>query len=346
MEKSKLENNQAQQLNNLAKEFLNEGKAREAFALIQKANFPSAAALTTLVGVWVADNQIGTEALRVFSEYIGRIESFSMLKQVLLFLQNRKRYFVDPAFTEAVERRMKDLDPTWDGSTDDNNAAQMEEKLRLLSLPIESINDPKICLDCASFSRSETVASYLDRYVKIGGDIQTENYLKVKLNAISRGFISYKNAQSAVLKLASVMGLEKFKGYVKRNSKKGNVAEGKGIARPFRSRLLANFVNLAATSLTSEDWTFIAEQSIDLNESNLQLICYERLKKMKRDASAQAVFEVLHRQRIKEDKFLVSEGETASSLINPIYADMAIRQPVNMDAVVAIGLWSKRMLEP
>ena len=336
-------NRQEVQLATIARKFLDEGKPMEALALVQSSKGFVWVNLVTLVGIYIAEpDKLGNTAASLFSEYIKKSFNFDEVMHVLLYVKNQRRNSLPQHFNDVIEARLRELKPEWDGNADTRAKDLMDEKKRLTKLPIENITDPATCLDLAGSGTKSQKRRYLARFLELGGNPDDEKYIKIRLNGILLGIEEAGDARNLIARLAKHMDSFSFRKWIRDNSKK-RIKGVIQIPASFSRLVLASYVAADSEKIDGTDWLYIAKRSIQLQETELQRICFEYLKRIPRDEKMQEILDVLMR------KFTADTDERASvsdrSLTNPIYVQLAARVPINKAAALAITSWARNVLK-
>jgi len=336
---SGLLNQQEQQLASLARSFVDQNppKSVEAFELIKRSKVFFAQNLVTLSLISTAAPELRNEVNIVFDEYITKADSFKQLMNVLLFVKNPKREFLYYAYGESIEDRMRELEPKWDGSVNTQDKDQMDEKLRLLQIPVDQINDPVVCLELAAFSKDKE--KYLERFLQVGGSEEDETYLKIRINEIMYYPQKGNTLRALVGRLSRHMSPVSLRSWIRDHTK---IAEDPNRRlEPKNSRvILAVYIDSQPEQMDEVDWLYLAERATQLQEIQLQRICFDYLKSIQRTPLQQRVFEPLLRKFARES----SEDASASRKqdAHPIF-DLGAA-PVNKSAALEVGRWAQSVL--
>ena len=335
------------QLGRIASEFAHSKRYTEAFELVKRSGSGIHKNLDTLLEIYrEGPSELRESAGDTFVQYVADQERFGILMNIYRSIQSLRNGPVSEELGEAVASRMHVLDPSWDESSEEpkNKEIRYEEQ-KGREVPVEDLTDPEDCLRLwAAVNRTEK-QKYLNRYLELGGSVNDVRYLKGRLDNIRAGIERSNDGKELISRLSEQLGPTEFRKWIRKHTqdkikrKKDEVEYF--TPRGFLRMALAAYIACSSDELDMDDWSYISERAVQIDDGDLQRICFEYLGRVQRDEHAQRVFSLLvaHGAAGKEIKI-----STPKSMVNPVY-DPTGRVPVSRAAAQAAGIWAQDVLK-
>ncbi len=328
---------------NLARKALDNGDAATALSLIKCATqfWPQNLVIfMSVIGFHQHDRILVTQAYALFGKQLEFCTKPSALPQVALWARNpsRKKSIPDQ-LRDAIDRRRRELEPTWDGVWFDGGTAPSNQSLANLR---KHPNDIHIASDCLVIANQVADwGPWVNRYCSLGGSLQNPAYLKLLV---------------AKAVTASTSPTPRIKGLLKKFTALGDVSEVRRFLRSITpARSGAKGINpnleLARHALylygecerlqhTVEDWVHIARSALYLEETASARIAQRILAGVQKSPDVEKVLQQL---TLMNGPILVTQSPRDDVGIrnNPIWESLCSRIPVNADAGKIFSAYSR-----
>lgn len=321
----------------IAKEFAEKSQYAEAIELVKRSGSGIRKNLSTLLYIHRNEpGDLGPEVDKIFKEYIQSEENLGVLVRLYESAHNNARGKVSEELLTSIEHRLQTIDANW---------RELQNTPAQRSLPpAEEITDPNAALNAASDSKRNQKSDYFKRYLELGGDEKDLRYLKIRLNAILLGADSPENLPDLVRNLSDQLGGEGFKAWVQKNTRdKFNYhrTDDFTVPRGFIRIVLAQYILVSGEKMDVDDWSYIAERAVRIDDGDLLRVCVEQLSQSPHSTVAQKALAL-----IAENGWVAHQAKAATpkSMVNDFYEPTG-RTPVSKEAARAAGMWAESVMK-